>query len=702
MRPLFITLLLSFLALPGISHADGRHQAIVDSLNTALSAATSPADSLPILYDLYDIGSRSDKRALDKLLYGVTRRTGDTAACIELLEQLASFYIGNDSVQALLQAEMERMPASLSRDEGLTFVRLMRETTRSRVASDTERREYLHKALEAYSSTTTDSIYEKIENLFTVCITIRRDSHGELMNDFLTNLDRLVNALPRDQYALRNLYYTRAAQNYTDSREFDRAVQADKHLLSIMDNLQKGYLEKGRRFRNYNTNRYVSYRRMLSNYPALSSSEIEDYYQHILDLAEIDEDVKKDLAGNNLATIYYLMATKRYDEALPLLKPYLEKQGTLSPVAITKLYKFTEEAARATGDNPTLIKAMDLYLRRLEEMADKSLDYNNREVKLISDYVKLQEKSARMESLVKEGAIAEHRRSIVIISVAAVLLLILATFIFIQYRHARRLSVNLANSNSDLRNERDRLEESRHELTDARDEARRANRVKSDFISNISHEISEPLTTIAGFSQMIVDSVDDDKRHYLERYANIVNLNIDLVQSLLSDVLNLSEIDAGKMRISIQSVSVHQMCTMAVDSVRLRLEPGVELKFTSASQPDLIVATDRRRVEQVLINLLQNATKFTTQGTISLSYEADETSGWLTFAVTDTGVGIPEGKHEVIFGRYEKLDPGIHGSGLGLTICRLIARLLKGEVWADPSYTGGARFYFRIPLSVKG
>lgn len=702
MRPLFITLLISLFASYGPTRAASVNQAIVDSLNTALAIAATPADSLQILYDLYDIGLRSDKRKLNDRIYDLAERTGDIQAQIDILEQMASFYIGYDSIQANIQARMEKLSVSPDQMEGLTFVRLTRELTGMRVSGEDERRENLHKALEAYSSSNTDSIYEKIGNLFSVCINIRRDTQGELLRDFLMRLEVLISGLPKSQYALRNLYYTRVAQTFTDSHLYDRAVQADKNLLAIMDDLQQRYAGRGREFRNYNTNRYVSYRRMLSNFPALTTREIEDFYQRILALAAVDEDVRKDMATNNLATIYYLMALKRYDEALPLLKPYLEKQGSLTSVGITRLYKFMEEAARATGDNATLIKAMELYLRRLEDLTEKSLDHNNREVKLIRDYVRLQEKNARIESLAGDKLLAEHRRFIVVLIVASVLLLLLVGFIFIQYRHARKLSVNLASSNSDLREERDRLEESRNELTDARDEARRANRVKSDFISNISHEISEPLTTIAGFSQMIVDSVDDDKRAYLERYANIVTLNIDLVQSLLSDVLNISEIDAGKMKISIQSVSVHEMCMMAVDSVRLRLEPGVEMIFASASQPDLIISTDRRRVEQVLINILQNSTKFTTEGSISLSYEVDELQGWLTFAVTDTGVGIPAGKHEVIFGRYEKLDPSMHGNGLGLAISRTIARLLKGEVWADPTYTAGARFYFRIPLTVRG
>lgn len=132
----------------------------------------------------------------------------------------------------------------------------------------------------------------------------------------------------------------------------------------------------------------------------------------------------------------------------------------------------------------------------------------------------------------------------------------------------------------------------------------------------------------------------------------------------------------------------------------LALQPGVTISFEQENAPDVYITTDSRRVEQVLINLLSNAAKFTSEGTISLSYIIDRPNNSVTFAVSDTGIGIPEGKEEEIFDRFRKLDRTTQGSGLGLAICRMIADLLGGSVRVDTSHKGkGANFLFTIPIS---
>ncbi len=233
-------------------------------------------------------------------------------------------------------------------------------------------------------------------------------------------------------------------------------------------------------------------------------------------------------------------------------------------------------------------------------------------------------------------------------------------------------------------------------MVEARNHAVVASRQKTDFINNMTHEVRTPLNAIADYSRLIADCVDEDHRPYLNHYVKLIELNNELVETIVNDVLDISEIDNNRMNVSKKPTNVNPMCELAIDNATHYLNPGVTMKFEHPGIDDLTIHTDRRRVEQVLINLLSNAAKFTREGKITLSYSVEGDN--LVFAVTDTGSGIPAGKEELIFERFEKLDNSTQGAGLGLPIARLVAGLLKGTVTLDASYTGGARFLFTVPM----
>ena len=153
------------------------------------------------------------------------------------------------------------------------------------------------------------------------------------------------------------------------------------------------------------------------------------------------------------------------------------------------------------------------------------------------------------------------------------------------------------------------------------------------------------------------------------------------------------------MSVHYESASVLSICRFTIQSVSKHVAPGVSLVFDNDNDPDVIIRTDPRRLEQVLLNMLMNAAKFTESGKINMAYQLSDDKTKITFSVTDTGIGIPRGKEEVIFSRFEKLNSETQGNGLGLYICRLIADLLKGEIKVDADYRKGARFLFTIPIN---
>lgn len=268
--------------------------------------------------------------------------------------------------------------------------------------------------------------------------------------------------------------------------------------------------------------------------------------------------------------------------------------------------------------------------------------------------------------------------------------LILLFILYILYKLLKRTQ-RLKN---ELLLEKNSLIKSKKKLSHEKIKAEEANRMKSAFIANISHEIRTPLNAIVGFSSLLADpSFEKESK---EEFVNIINLNSDLLLNLINDVLDISRMEAGNTRFEIKSCEVVACCREALSSVEYRVAKDVKLTLTTPHNSS-IQQTDPLRLQQLLLNLLSNAAKFTQKGEINLSFETDETLHQMRFIVTDTGTGIPLEKQELIFERFMKLDEYVQGTGLGLAICRTIAERLGGSVFIDPTYTDGARFIFIHP-----
>lgn len=237
------------------------------------------------------------------------------------------------------------------------------------------------------------------------------------------------------------------------------------------------------------------------------------------------------------------------------------------------------------------------------------------------------------------------------------------------------------------------------EILEARDHARKADQHKTEFVNNMSHEIRTPLNAIVECSHLIVDNVDETKQPYLKRYAKMIDVSADMLNAIVTDVLEIATADNSEVAIQKTQSSVNTICNIAVESMKKHCKDNVTMTYLNAQSADTSINTDQRRVEQVLINLLSNSAKFTDEGSITLSYTLNPDNSTITFAVEDTGCGIPKGKEEIIFNRFEKLSSLVPGTGLGLNICRTVAKRLGGNVVVDTTFSGpGSRFLFTIPL----
>ncbi len=260
---------------------------------------------------------------------------------------------------------------------------------------------------------------------------------------------------------------------------------------------------------------------------------------------------------------------------------------------------------------------------------------------------------------------------------------ILAIFIFSVF-HVRKINKRLALSKVELEKARVKMENSM--------------KTKSLFLSNMSHEIRTPLNALSGFSTILTDrNIDNETR---KQCNDIILQNSELLLKLIDDVVDLSSLDTGKMQFHFALCEAVSICHGIIDTVNKIKQTNASLVFeTSLERLDLY--TDGARLQQLLFNLLINATKFTSSGTIVLSLELQSPKNAL-FSVTDTGCGISPEKQKKIFNRFEKLNENVQGSGLGLSISQLIVERFGGRIWIDPNYKDGARFMFTHPLTRKG
>lgn len=232
------------------------------------------------------------------------------------------------------------------------------------------------------------------------------------------------------------------------------------------------------------------------------------------------------------------------------------------------------------------------------------------------------------------------------------------------------------------------------ELRQAKEDAEKSDRLKSAFLANISHEIRTPLNAIVGFSELLCSTQEIEEQ---KKYMQIIRGNNEQLLQLISDILDISKIESDTFDFIYSRVDIAQLFDEInkIVSFKLLPNPGVEIKMNMC-QSHCMIYTEGNRLLQVLVGFLSNAIKFTEQGSITIGYEKRENE--LYFYVSDTGIGIPGDKQDMIFERFTKLDNFKSGTGLGLAICQAIIKKLNGKIGVNSKPGEGATFWFTLPV----
>lgn len=435
----------------------------------------------------------------------------------------------------------------------------------------------------------------------------------------------------------------------------------------------------------------AKYVRLLNQYSTDSQSELEQtvmsifnaYYNiHTGALEEADsylEKVRKQQDKLIPGLLEYFLVAEAY---------YLEQSNALEKAL--EIYDYFFSLKHAGNNYELYISTMEKKAQLLEKMGRKeeaftlyNTIYSYINSKFKANYQKeIDQLCARFEADQLTYQITQDRnRSLRYYAIAiGGCAMVLALFIFLSWRKIFR------------------LKQSKQKMEEMNRKAENAIRKKNLFLSNMSHEVRTPLNAIVGFSTLMASEeieVDEVSR---KEYCEIIRINSYQLLKLINDIIDFSDFDEDNISMTIKGQDAVKICREVIETVAASYKLQVELRFDT-SLTSLMIDTDDSRLRQVLINLLVNATKFTTQGSIVLRLERSiDDADMALFSVTDTGCGIPLEKQKLIFERFEKLNDFVQGTGLGLSICLLILKRLKGKIWIDDKYTEGARFCFLHPL----
>ena len=233
------------------------------------------------------------------------------------------------------------------------------------------------------------------------------------------------------------------------------------------------------------------------------------------------------------------------------------------------------------------------------------------------------------------------------------------------------------------------------DLISAKNRAEESNRLKSAFLANMSHEIRTPLNAIVGFSGILASTEEEEEKM---EYVSIIENNNTLLLQLISDILDLSKIEAGTMEFIDTDFELNKVMWELENSLRLKLPADKDLILVfEQSLPELKIHAERNRIPQIIINLVTNAIKFTESGSIRFGYE--KRNKMIYFYVADTGCGIPEDKQDSVFGRFVKLNNFAKGTGLGLSICQTLVQQMGGKKGLQSKIGEGSTFWFTVPFT---
>ena len=658
-------LLLFFLTFPFLSSwAIADWKPIADGLYADLANQKTPADSVRVLYNIFDLVPRAQQGDVARQLYDSAQRAGMPEVQLDVLRLLTSLYSSADHVLDIIEKEAGKLPDSREKEETLVFIRMRRLTKSSKYASEKERHDDISRVLASYETEKNKTPQQEFLQLYTLVEYLRNDVDSKNLIKYLDKLMKFLGNNPFKLYAIHNIVYTEVANIYSDAGEAERAVEADRKLLKICDMLQESYKKKGRIYHDMSTSKYVALRRMIRNYKALTPEQIANANAEVEKLASINPDIRDDIDRLPRYRAHYYMATGRYAEAIPMIKAHIADEKALPNRR--QLYDMLAEAARNTGDSATLVTALSEYNKILAELNAISSSQKYRELQIRYDVDSLTKDKLALELKARESEVHSTRKMMAVVSSGWALFFILLIVLLFYWSRYRANAAHLRMAMESFAAERDRLRDFRY------------------------YDYASPSENIAA----------EDKRIPAFHKKNYRSGASQMMESIITDLLYIASIGRTEHEKAISDFSVDEMMRRAVTKASPMVEDAVKLNVIYPEE-DFKIQTDFECASYVLGRLLENAARFTVRGEITLTCRRDSQYDYVKFTITDTGLRIAPGEEESVFHDFINLTDLTDNDHAGSFICRMIHFLLSGTIKCDHNYKYGSKVILTIPLRVS-
>lgn len=372
-------------------------------------ATVTPSDSIRILLDLYSISDKMNRDKVRVQLINMAQNSDNKEVMEEVLRELS---VSTDDTKDLARLlELSRsLPEDSAKDNIQTVIVMEQAKAEAPTISDSSLEQELMEYARQGMGWGGDP-YKEIQNIYRAMTYLGASSQGPLYFEYIKRLEELVNGLPDEDHAIKNLYYTTAALFYTRKKDYKKAIEFDRKLIAQLDDMKSHYADKEKAKQDLDYFYYVSNRRMLRNFKGLTPEQVDQVYRECVRLAQENTQAAEEFDSGGLTNSYYFMATKQYDKAIPELKKALAKED-ISDFRRSELLGHLGYAMRMTGDKNGELQTLRAYtlmlLKDREQMRNdmyKEIELRNSVNKLINDEYRQQEQQRESNRVMRKTAI---------------------------------------------------------------------------------------------------------------------------------------------------------------------------------------------------------------------------------------------------------------------------------------------------------